>query len=336
MEPFLARARRALSLPTLAASLAVLGLAVLGSAQPARAASCSATVEDLDFGSLDTLGAAAAETASRVSIACDSIAPQVSELLVCVHLGSGSSPATGADRRIPGPDAGAPQLGYRLFADPARQIPWGSVEEPALGAPRAVVLPAREGAAAASVILYAWAPAGQRELSAGLYSSSFSGLDSFLTVHEGENGDCARRDGAVQALDFSVRARVEENCLVATQDIQFGRHGLLTGPVDARGGIAISCTPGAAFTVALNAGLGGSGDPARRIMSSGSDTLLYGLFQDEARSRPFGSEGDLLAHGTGTRTDLFVPVYGRVPQQPVVPGTYSDIVGVTVTYGPAP
>lgn len=318
-------------LPALA--LLAFASALFGPVDSARAASCTATVEDVDFASVDTLAGTPTDTASRIAIGCDGISPQASELLVCIHLGSGGAPTRGGDRTLAGSDAGGERLAYRLFADPARQIPWGSVEEPALGSPRSVLLAVHDGSASGDLVLYARALGGQRTLRAGPYSNAFSGIDTFMTFQEGRDGDCNRREGSVEAMVFQVRARVDENCLISTQDIHFGQHGLLTKPIDALGGIELSCTPGADFSVAVNGGLSGSSDPTRRLMRSGPNTLVYGLFLDEARSRPFGATESSLAHGTGTGAGILIPVYGRVLPQSIAPGIYSDVVGVTVTYG---
>ena len=68
---------------------------------------------------------------------------------------------------------------------------------------------------------------------------------------------------------------------------------------------------------------------------SGANSVTYGLYKDAARSTGWGSSivsGETVS-GTGTGSAQALTVYGRVPPQSTPPpGTYSDVVVVTVTY----
>ena len=69
-------------------------------------------------------------------------------------------------------------------------------------------------------------------------------------------------------------------------------------------------------------------------MTSGAgDSVIYGLYQNAARSVPWGTANASTLGGTGTAATQTIPVYGRVPGQVTPPpGTYSDTVVATVTY----
>ena len=69
-------------------------------------------------------------------------------------------------------------------------------------------------------------------------------------------------------------------------------------------------------------------------MANGAQTITYGLYQDAARSNPWGNTiGTNTAAGTGTGSNQALTVYGRVGAQTTPSrGTYSDSVVVTVTY----
>jgi spore coat protein U-like protein len=69
-------------------------------------------------------------------------------------------------------------------------------------------------------------------------------------------------------------------------------------------------------------------------MSSSGVNVLYGLYQDSARTQPWGNTvGTNTTSGTGTGTAQTQTVYGRVAAQATpAPGSYSDSVVVTVGY----
>lgn len=70
-------------------------------------------------------------------------------------------------------------------------------------------------------------------------------------------------------------------------------------------------------------------------MKKGAETVTYGLYQDGARTLPWGSgavPGEAVP-GTATGLAQNLVVYGRVaPQTTPSPGAYTDTVVVTVTY----
>lgn len=112
--------------------------------------------------------------------------------------------------------------------------------------------------------------------------------------------------------------------------------------------ITISCSDVSASSVSacvnLGAGSGGTDSGSRLMIRAAdtSDTLDYGLYQDNSHSTSFGSssasdlgdpESVSLSASDGT-AEATVTVYGRVPgaQTSAAEGTYSDSVPVTVSY----
>jgi spore coat protein U-like protein len=96
----------------------------------------------------------------------------------------------------------------------------------------------------------------------------------------------------------------------------------------------VQCTNATPYTVGLNGGNSGAVDPTNRKMSKGSETIIYGLYQNSARTQPWGStSGANTVGGTGTGSSQGLTVYGRVASQTTPsPGSYTDSVVVTVTY----
>jgi len=133
------------------------------------------------------------------------------------------------------------------------------------------------------------------------------------------------------------------SCGVSVGTLPFGTHNPLAGSAtDSSTTLSLSCGGVAGllipYELALNGG--GSGNPATRRMTSGANTLPYGLFKDSGRSQPWGDVGALLILDSilldvlGLSPPRQHTVYGRIPPGPTtaVPGSYSDTITVTVTY----
>lgn len=129
-------------------------------------------------------------------------------------------------------------------------------------------------------------------------------------------------------------ATVPSNCLVSASGINFGSAGIIASNVDATGSTTVQCTNTTPYTVGLDGGTSGATDPTQRKMSKGSEKITYGLYQNSARSQPWGNTiGTNTESGTGSGSGQGLTVYGRVSSQTTPsPGSYSDSVVVTVTY----
>ena len=136
------------------------------------------------------------------------------------------------------------------------------------------------------------------------------------------------------------------SCTVAAAGIAFGIYNPLNGNGDAStGGLTIICSGrGSGSTnvtgnVTWSTGL--SGSYATRTMKSGNNALNYNIFWDTTYSQIMGdgSGGSfagttgsfrVTAGGTSTSTGT---MYGFIPaSQDVAPGSYTDMITVTVTY----
>ncbi|WP_274426589.1 Csu type fimbrial protein [Chelativorans sp. YIM 93263] len=300
----------------------------------ARAQTCSFSVTDVNFGNVDTLSGAAVDATGSVSVTCRALLAPVLPVRVCLNLNAGSGGATSGTRQMRNA-ANAP-LNYNFFQDAARQTPWGSREQPALGNPVALIfntlllgIPQTQTAT-----IYGRVLPSQQSTATGFYTSAFSGAQ--VTFNYVASlllpANCSNVTQNTIRPPFMVQANVVPNCSVTAQNIDFGSHGVLDTAADAAGRLDVTCTPGTAYTVALDNGLTGTGPTARR-MTLGGQAVVYGLYKDTARSQPWGSSGSQLLSGSGTGATQSVSVYGRVPAQPTPgPGTYTDTVVVTVTY----
>jgi spore coat protein U-like protein len=137
---------------------------------------------------------------------------------------------------------------------------------------------------------------------------------------------------ATTATDhLSVTATVLSGCSLNGGTLSFGQY--VSGQaqnLDAAGTINYTNCNGN-LTFELDGG--NAGDVNNRAMSSGGNKLKYQLYRNNTRTVLWGTGSDayglqLLSTLTGT-----VNVYGRIPSgQAVAPGTYNDVVNITLTF----
>jgi spore coat protein U-like protein len=138
---------------------------------------------------------------------------------------------------------------------------------------------------------------------------------------------------------FNVTAQVNATCVINLAGaLTFPAYAPNQGAQASSSTISVNCTNTTPFNIGLNAGTGSGATVNNRIMTSGTNTLNYSLYQDSGHSLVWGNTvGTNTVSGTGgglgggsaiTRT-----VYGQIPSQPgTPPGNYADTITVTVTY----
>ena len=171
---------------------------------------------------------------------------------------------------------------------------------------------------------------------AGTYASTFTGTDFQVYWDTASHATCAAlaaAGGTTTATGtFSASAVVVNQCGVSATNMNFGSASLLTAALSATAQVSVSCNATLPVTVALDNGATGTG-PTSRLMTAGTHTIQYGIYKDSAHSQPWGNTvGTNTASGTGPSATL--TAYGQVPAQAPAPtpGSYADVVGVTVTY----
>ncbi|MGU3494053.1 spore coat protein U domain-containing protein [Xanthobacteraceae bacterium A53D] len=326
-------------------ALAGCGLLVAGlllGAPPAAAVTCTASITSpIVFNTLDILSGNAANGEGTLTINCVTTVGDALTLGVvptCPSINAGTGGAAGGSRLLTG---GSPPLTYNLYQDAARTIPWGSATDTTLGTvPRVnvnVTIPVvGTGGGSASVPVYARLNGSQTTAQVGSYTSNFTGTQTsvqYAAINGTLTGSCAGLLGLLTSsttAPFTVRADVAKNCLVTTQSLSFGSHGVLKSQVDGQGQVNVTCTGTTSYTVGLDPG---PYTATTRRMSNGAAFVLYGLYQDTARSVPWGAAAGQMVSGTGTGLTRNITVYGRVPPQTTpAAATYTDNVAVIVTY----
>ncbi|MDG4883808.1 spore coat protein U domain-containing protein [Mesorhizobium sp. WSM4884] len=298
----------------------------------ARAQSCSFSVSNMSFSSVDTLSGSQTNSTATISMDCLGLVGQ--RILICPNLGAGTGGASSANARQM--LNGANSLNYQLYSDSARSVVWGTYTWAyASRAPALALTPNILGAASGTATIYGTVFGGQGTTPPGSYLSAFSGAYTEFRYRYSIGNNCDSGFGILApSPSFTVSATVAPNCLVSTQNIDFGSTGVLDANVDATGQISVTCTPAAAYSVSLNGGTTSS-PPTARKMSKGAETVTYGLYRDAGRTLPWGdsSTPGSTVPGTGSGVAQNLTVYGRVPPQATPSaGVYTDTVVVTVTY----
>ena len=300
----------------------------------AWAQSCSFSVTNMNFGLIDTLSGTPATSTATVTMNCNGAILLQQRILICPHLGAGTGGASSAAARQM--LSGANSLNYQLYSDSGHSVVWGSYNWAYASRPPPLSLTLNIlGAASGTATIYGLVPGGQSTAVPGTYLATFSGAHVEFRYLYSNGSSCNTGTGSTAAdPTFTINATIPANCLVATQNIDFGPKGVLDANVDATGQVTVTCTPSTAYTVSLNGGTTG-GTPTNRKMSKGAERVTYGLYKDLARSQPWGDAGTpgSTVAGTGTGTAQALTVYGRVsPQATPSAGVYTDTVVVTITY----
>lgn len=141
---------------------------------------------------------------------------------------------------------------------------------------------------------------------------------------------------AATATDtFQVTATAIDQCQVSASDLAFGNYDPLSASAtEGSTTLTVTCTLSTTYDIGLDAGTGSGATVSDRKMTSGADTLNYGLYQDAAYTTVWGNTpGTDTVADTGTGAGQDFTVYGKIPaQQNVPPGSYADTVTVTVTF----
>ncbi len=312
---------------------------------PSRAqatTTCSASAPGIVVAGYD--GTAQASANTTVTVSCDSDVTSLvgGTVYVTLCLYIGNSPRTLQN--------GASTLSYDLYtagntvwqgptaSPPAQQI--FTFSYPVGG------LFSGGGSGQTTLAVSARIPAPQSGLSSGTYTQALTATSGELRYSEpalfggGSSQPASCKTGGSGgsatslAFPFTVSANVAPRCMIKTAtDLAFGSvPGFITANVDQTSQVTLNCTNGSAWNVGLGNGTNASGS-TRRLADGSGNYVTYELYRDSGRSLRWGTtiNADTLA-GSGNGNDQSVTVYGRVPAQTAVPGSYGDTVTVTVTY----
>jgi spore coat protein U-like protein len=293
-------------------------------AASAHAQTCTVSMTAVAFGNVDVLTGAAADTTATLTVSCSG--GGASGQRVCISLGAGSA-GDSTSRILNGPGGGTAR--YELYSDASRTVKWGSWQT---GYDLAGVQLDVAQNASTNLTVYARFAGSQQTDLAGTYTSTFTG-DPFIQYADRSASPCPT-GGLTASTSTSASANVVPSCNVSATNVNFGTIALLTSNKDAQGTLSIQCNATLPYAVSLSGGNAGATDPTQRKMALGGGNVTYGLYQDSARTQPWGDNpGTNTNSGTGNGALQNIAVYARIaPQTTPSPGTYSDTIIATVSY----
>ena len=166
-------------------------------------------------------------------------------------------------------------------------------------------------------------------------------MRKFLTAITGVTALAAAgtAGAATTTTTFGVSATVLKICSVAANPLGFGNYTPSAGALAVNTTVNVKCTKTTPFTVTLNGGSTVGGTISQRLMTNGTDNLLYNLYTTAGFATLFGDGTTgvgVAGVGVGLATAVPVTVYGSLPDnatnQAVSTGAYTDTINVTVTY----
>ena len=302
-------------------------------ATPAAAAiSCTISMTNVAFGSIDVLPGSAVDTTATATITCSGATANTTYRF-CTDIRSGGD-ASGNQRRMA---SGANRLNFDLYKDAARTQQWGNYTNNFLGGGSQNDFTSNgSGNISASITLYARVPGSQQTAIPGSYSESMSGAASNDLQYGAlaSAGSCPI-GGSTRNYSFTVTATVVTTCNVSATTHDFGSRGVLSSNVDATSTLTTTCTSTTPYNIGLNAGTGsGATVTTRKMTSGGGATINYSLYTNSARTTVWGNTvGTNTVPGTGSGVGQNSTVFGRVPAQTTpAPSTYTDTIVTTITY----
>jgi len=306
----------------------IVPIILLASLGEAAAASCTVSATSLAFGNVTTnlLANAVSQTTGTISYSCTGFTKN-SNMTVCLALDTYNASNTRSMT------SGSNTLNYQLYSNSTYTTAWGDA---ANGGIVTVTLATNSsGAASGSSTVYAQVLTGQTTTPAGSYSQTLpGGGNNILTAANGTSASCTTITSNSANISFTTTATVADDCTLSVGSLNFGSVSSLSSSVAATATITLQCVNGDAYTVGLNAGTGSGATVSARLMTSGSNTVTYSLYQNNTHTTVWGNTvGTNTEAGTGSGSTQTLTVYGLVPAQTwSAPGTYTDTVVVTVTY----
>lgn len=142
---------------------------------------------------------------------------------------------------------------------------------------------------------------------------------------------------ATATANLSVSAVVINACALGTiTSVAFGNYDPTSATANNNtGSIIVTCTLGDVYNIALDPGtFAGATVTTRRMTGPSAGGLAYSLYRDAGRTLNWGQTiGTDTLQQTGSGLAQTATVYGRIPaSQIVTAGSYSDTVGITVTF----
>ncbi len=297
---------------------------------PASAQVCNFSISNINFGNINMAPGGTPPTSGTLTATCSG--RPGATVTICPNIGDGTGGSTSGSPRLM--KNGTASIPYNLL-QPNGQV-WGSYVWPyALRPPVLSMTLNRLGSGTLTQTIQAVISGSIASAPTGRYSSAYRNAQSLMDYGYAPAQNCAVLSSRARHANFTVHATNTATCNLSATAMSFGTLANLTTAQATTNQIAITCTTGAAYAVALNNGINGGTGPTNRIMVSPSNQKLsYGIFKDAAHVQAWGAtNGANTLNGTGTGIAQNLTAYALLPAQgnPSA-GTYSDTVVVTINY----
>lgn len=323
---------------------ALLTCALLLGAQNAKADVCTASMSDIAFGNVSPVSGQDYYAGGTLSVTCTFVI-LVGNIIVlpnisaCANIEAGSGSMAVNARTL---SSGGGKVGFNLYrsADYTATNIWGNYASAASINPFFAGLLA-VGTNTLTYPVFARIAAGDlvgARIDSDLgttYSTSFAGAGMMNYASSSIVPLPCQNSGQTTPFSFNVTARVINDCLITANALAFGNQGLLTGAVRTTGNLAVKCTAGNSYRIALNGGTVSTLPVGREMRSTvTSDTIKYRL--SSTLDGPIwgdGTGGTATYDDSGTGMTQLLTIYGVVPVQTTPPpGDYRDTVTATIYF----
>lgn len=293
------------------------------------AGACSLSTQTLTFGTINPQSTATIYTSGTAHVSCSGLQGNTS-FSVCLAIGRGDAAgSTPTSRTI---SSGASRIPIVIKSAPSAPLEIGTGNPyPQAGPINFMTDGNGDGSVTFPISV---ALSGPLAIPPGTYSNTFIGKDFEATYFSGIQSECGRSQSNVLGGQLTVQAVVVAGCTVTASAMNFGTISVLTSALSATSTITLNCTQGVTATVALGNGQTGT-SPVSRQLRSGNSAISYGIYRDSSHLFPWGQTtgGDTVTVPMGPSTSASVTAYGLVPAQGApAPGSYTDVVAVTITY----
>ncbi|CBA16507.1 Csu type fimbrial protein [Xanthomonas albilineans] len=334
---------------TLALGMALLAIATLTCERADATTVCSAQASALSFGTLSDT--ATTDATAQIVVTCQTGAISILGTIyvrMCLNIDEGAQGGNLgiATRRMLNPLNDS--LNFQLYQDSARSLIWGNALNGST--PLQVDMSYSSlllgGSGSSTFTIYGRVPL-QSGLATGNYQNNFSGSYTNLQYRYSEPlignpglmpASCTSGGlggGSSVPFPFVASITVPSTCAIGSiADLDFGsQSGLIDSALNYTTTLNMTCRYRTAWQVSLDNGQNANG-AIRRMRNANGQYLTYELYRDAARTQRWGSTLNTDTQtGTGTGNTQSLTLYGQVPAvQAPTPGSYSDLVTVTVTY----
>ena len=310
---------------------------------------CTATMTDVNFGSVDLVAGVGLTSSGTLTYTCTNDATSATNVRVCFNIGDGNeSLGFFNPRRM---KSGANVLQFQIFHTSGGTV-WGSSGNGTVPFPftASFSVPRRSGGVngsfTGSTTMTGQLASGQAAAPVGSYQDFFSTAGGHTAI-SWSNGSAAPTNctgNSSGAFPFTVKATVIKSCTVtagAASEIQIGAaSGVPADAVSSSGtnSIGVTCSGGTPYYIGLrpsNNSTSGAG-----LMSGtggNTDKVPYQLRSVSTTGNAWGNTATATTVGNGvggmgTGVVQSIPVFAVAPSADFTPDNYADTVTVIVNY----